>query len=103
MALVLKPSNGPPVTDKELLGPVPTPTKKEAKGNPVRWHLNEVLAGIRKDKGDKVVVRGNKIPVVRRLPTGIFEFDFYTGGGFPCGRYTIVYGPESSPTRPTCA
>lgn len=58
--------------------------------------LSEVLAGIRKDKGDKVIVSGNMIPVVRRLPTGIFEFDFYTGGGFPCGRYTIVYGPESS-------
>lgn len=58
--------------------------------------LMEVLAAIRKEKGDKVVVTGNKIPVVRRLPTGIFEFDFYTGGGFPCGRYSIVYGPESS-------
>jgi recombination protein RecA len=67
------------------------PEKKVSSGT-----LTEVLAGIRKDKGDKVVVTGNTIPVVRRLPTGIFEFDFYTGGGFPCGRYSIVYGPESS-------
>lgn len=67
----------------------------EKKKSPSAGTLNEVLAGIRKDKGDKVVVSGNKIPVVRRLPTGIFEFDFYTGGGFPCGRYSIIYGPES--------
>src|ERR1017187_6765122 len=26
----------------------------------------------------------------------MFEFDYFTGGGFPKGRYTIVYGPESS-------
>jgi recombination protein RecA len=64
--------------------------------------LQEVLVGIRKDKGEKVVVAGNEIPVVRRLPTGIFEFDFYTGGGFPCGRYSIVYGPESGNKTNVC-
>lgn len=74
----------------------PPPKKKDTKKGPISGSLDEVLAGIRKDKGDKVIVQGNKIPVVRRLPTGIFEFDFYTGGGFPCGRYSIVYGPESS-------
>lgn len=31
-----------------------------------------------------------------RIPTGIFEVDYATGGGFPCGRYSVVYGPESS-------
>lgn len=31
-----------------------------------------------------------------RIPTGLFEFDYSTGGGFPCGRYSVVYGPESS-------
>lgn len=86
MALVVK--SPTPVVEAE------SPKKKT--GKPVSGALSEVLAGIRKDKGDKVIVHGNKIPVVRRLPTGIFEFDFYTGGGFPCGRYSIVYGPESS-------
>lgn len=81
---------------KAAASPVPEPKKKDAKKGPLSGTLSEVLAGIRKDKGDKVVVQGNKIPIVRRMPTGVFEFDFYTGGGFPCGRYSIVYGPESS-------
>lgn len=38
----------------------------------------------------------SSIPVVLRQPTGVFEFDYATGGGFPRGRYTIVYGPWSS-------
>lgn len=82
--------------------PEPEVIKKKEKGKPPSGNLLEVLAGIRKDKGDKVVVAGNKIPVVRRLPTGIFEFDFYSGGGFPCGRYSIVYGPESSNKTNLC-
>lgn len=95
MALVVKPSTGQPVPDSPV-------KKKDVRGKPPSGTLNDVLAGIRKDKGDKVVVRGNKIPVVRRLPTGIFEFDFYSGGGFPCGRYSIVYGPESSNKTNLC-
>jgi len=50
----------------------------------------------------RILVRGNEIKPVRRLPTGIFEFDFYTGGGFPCGRYSTVYGPESSNKTNLC-
>jgi recombination protein RecA len=84
MALKL---NAPPLAT-EATSP---PDKKSTSTN-----LLEVLAAIRKEKGPKVIVSGDQIAVVRRLPTGIFEFDFYTGGGFPCGRYTIIYGPESS-------
>ena len=84
------------------LKPVPVVPKKDKGKVPPSGNLMEVLAGIRKDKGDKVVVAGNKIPVVRRMPTGIFEFDFYTGGGFPCGRYSIVCGPESSNKTNLC-
>lgn len=43
-----------------------------------------------------VVTKANKIVPVQRIPTGMFEFDYATGGGFPRGRYSIVYGPESS-------
>jgi recombination protein RecA len=96
VALVLKPEPATPTPKPE------TPKKKEKNAPPLSGTLLEVLAGIRKDKGDKVVVVGNKIPVVRRLPTGIFEFDFYSGGGFPCGRYSIVYGPESSNKTNIC-
>lgn len=84
MALTLKPK--PETPDK----------KKATAEKPVGGSLQEVVGAIRKEKGEKVIVSGNKIAVVRRLPTGIFEFDFYIGGGFPCGRYSIVYGPESS-------
>jgi recombination protein RecA len=31
-----------------------------------------------------------------RLPTGIFPIDLATGGGFPMGKFSIIYGPESS-------
>lgn len=56
----------------------------------------EIMAAIRKNKGDKVIVHGNETERVERIPTGVFEFDFYTGGGIPRGRQTILYGPESS-------
>ncbi len=99
MALVLKQTEKTvPVAESK-----PESKKKPKEtGKPVSGNLMEVLAGIRKDKGDKVVVPGNKVPVVRRLPTGIFELDFYLGGGFPCGRYSIVYGPESSNKTNLC-
>ena len=96
MALVVKPPTVSGSPEKKIIA------KKDIKGKPPSGTLMEVLAGIRKDKGDKVVVAGNAIPIVRRLPTGIFEFDFYSGGGFPCGRYSIVYGPESSNKTNLC-
>jgi len=49
-----------------------------------------------KELGAKSIVRGADIPQCKRLPTGVFEFDLATGGGFPCSRYSILYGPESS-------
>lgn len=53
-----------------------------------------ILAAIRKKKGEKVVMIGSAIPMPERLPTGIFEFDLMTGGGFPYNRMSILYGPE---------
>jgi recombination protein RecA len=58
--------------------------------------LAALIAQIQKDKGDKIVYRGRDVPNVIRLPTGDFEFDFNTGGGFPRGRISLIYGPESS-------
>ena len=103
--MALKFPGKPVVEDETDVVEEKSPTsikKKDIKGKPPSGNLTEVMAGIRKDKGDKVIVAGNKIPVVRRLPTGIFEFDFYTGGGFPCGRYSIVYGPESGNKTNIC-
>jgi len=44
----------------------------------------------------RTVSRANQILPIKRIPTGLFEFDYKTGGGFPCGRISVVYGPESS-------
>jgi recombination protein RecA len=70
------------------------------KGNPVKTvkasELDQLVAQFKKDKGEGVVIMGNQVPIVKRQPTGIHEFDLGTGGGFPCGRYSILYGPEGS-------
>lgn len=58
--------------------------------------LAAVINQVRKDHGEKTVVKGSEVPDVKRLPTGDFEFDFNTGGGWPRGRLAIIYGPESS-------
>jgi RecA/RadA recombinase len=58
--------------------------------------LAQAMATIVKQLGPKALVYGSQIPQVERLPTGVFEFDLATGGGFPFNRYSIVYGPESS-------
>jgi recombination protein RecA len=70
--------------------------KKEKEVVKPAANLQEILAALRKEKGSQVAVKANAIPKVERLPTGIFDLDFYLGGGFPCGRYSIIYGPESS-------
>lgn len=64
--------------------------------------LKGIIEAISKQKGDQVVTSGSRIPTVGRIPTGVFEFDFSTGGGFPRSRYSIVYGPESSGKTNIC-
>lgn len=64
--------------------------------------LAVVLSALRKKYGEKSVVKGNTIPQARRIPTGVFEFDLATGGGFPRGRISLVYGPESSGKTNIC-
>lgn len=87
----------PPPEPVKAETPKPEPVKQEkGKKAEVPTTLADVLKAVRKSKGEKIAVVGNAIPAVRRLPTGIFELDFYLGGGFPRGRYSIVYGPESS-------
>jgi recombination protein RecA len=58
--------------------------------------LASVLKKIEKEVGPYIISKGDTIPPVQRLPTGNFDFDFALGGGFPKGRYSIIYGPESS-------
>jgi recombination protein RecA len=63
--------------------------------------LKAVMMAINKSKPNVLYV-GSSIPQVRRLATGVFEFDYATGGGFPRGRMSIVYGPESSGKSNIC-
>lgn len=37
-----------------------------------------------------------------RIGTGFFAFDLATGGGFPIGRTSVVYGPEASMKSTLC-
>lgn len=84
--------------------PKPLPAKPAAeiaapviiKGPQGPSELAQAMAKISKELGPKAIVKGSQIPQVKRLPTGVFEFDLATGGGFPFNRYSIVYGPESS-------
>lgn len=80
-------------------GGSPPPPKMEVKA--LVSEMAAVLAAIKKEKGDKVCVAGSQIPDVERILTGCFEFDYYTGG-FPRGRLSIVYGPESSGKSNVC-
>lgn len=57
----------------------------------------EILKKINKDHGKHIAtVGGSDYEDIARLPTGIFALDLAMGGGFPQGKCSIVYGPESS-------
>jgi len=46
--------------------------------------------------GERVVSVGAEHEDTERIPTGLFELDLALGGGFPKGRPSIIFGPESS-------
>lgn len=76
--------------------PTATPKSEQKPEKKSAGELASVLLAARKAKGEGIAVTGRNIPQVKRIPTGIFEFDLAVGGGFPRSRYSIVYGPESS-------
>lgn len=73
--------------------------KKEKEGKKgalkVGTNLAAIIAATEKKKGQGIFMVGRNVPDAERIPTGVFEFDLQTGGGFPRGRYTILQGPES--------
>ena len=56
----------------------------------------DLLAGFQKDYGESIGSFGGHLTNTDRIPTGMFELDLALGGGFPRGKCSIVYGPESS-------
>lgn len=69
---------------------------KTVRDIPVPKELDKVLAELRKQHGNSVVVAGNKVRPPWRIPTGIFSFDLATLGGIPHSRCSMVHGPKHS-------
>lgn len=59
-------------------------------------NVDEVFKALKKTYGDSVITKGVHLAETTRIPTGVFEFDLASGGGFPKGRISLLYGVESS-------
>lgn len=57
---------------------------------------SELIKKYKKESGDTAVEIGVSLEEADRIPTGIFHFDLASGGGFPIGKMSLVYGHESS-------
>lgn len=63
----------------------------------------DIVAKMKKEYGGSIAKMGNEQYVdTPRLPTGIFPLDLASGGGFPMGRVSLVFGPESSNKTNIC-
>ncbi len=51
-------------------------------------------AKLQKEFGKEIGGKGAEYETVDRIPTGWFQFDVGSGGGFPRGMVSMVYGPE---------
>jgi len=58
--------------------------------------LEQILKKAHKDFGEGIGGKGHSLLPVDRIKTGMFALDLATGGGFPRGKTSIIYGPESS-------
>lgn len=59
--------------------------------------MKELIKGFGKTYKDTTIATvGVQSSDPSRIPTGLFTFDLATGGGFPTGRVSILYGTEDS-------
>ena len=58
--------------------------------------VKAIVKDINDDYGTPVVGTGVTWSETDRIPTGWFPFDLATGGGFPMGGVSVIFGPESS-------
>ena len=56
----------------------------------------DLLAVFQKDLGNEIGSFGGHLINRDRIPTGLFPLDLALAGGFPRGKCSIIYGPESS-------
>lgn len=74
-------------------------TKKDAKGKKgkkVILTAAQTVRSINAKLGKSMIQPASKQGKLRRIRTGVFELDVYTGGGWPCGRTALVWGPKST-------
>jgi recombination protein RecA len=58
--------------------------------------MSDMLKTFQKDMGEDIGNFGGTLVNSDRVPTGLFPLDLALGGGFPRGRCSMIYGPESS-------
>lgn len=56
----------------------------------------KLVEQFKKSFGDGIAEFAPELKDCARLQSGLFAFDLASGGGFPRGRTSIIYGPESS-------
>lgn len=56
----------------------------------------DLLTDFQKEYGESIGNFGGSLVDSDRVPTGMFPLDLALGGGFPRGKCSIIYGPESS-------
>lgn len=59
-------------------------------------NTKQLTAKFNKEYGDHTAAAGMELPYFQRIPTGLFQLDLATGGGFPMNRVTTIFGTESS-------
>jgi len=58
--------------------------------------MADMLATYQKDMGEEIGSYGGRLLEAERIPTGLFPLDLAMGGGFPRGKTSVIFGPESS-------
>lgn len=71
-------------------------TKKADSSAATGVSAKALLKTFQKDLGEGVGSVGGALVHNDRLPTGIFPLDLKLGGGFPRGKVSLIFGPESS-------
>ena len=56
--------------------------------------IKNTVKKLQKEFGKEIGGKGSGYEIVDRIPTDWFQFDLSSGGGFPRGMVSIVYGPE---------
>lgn len=68
--------------------------KKDGADPPKRRSAHEILRQFRAKYGERVGAIGERVSPPPRIPTGVLEFDIASGGGFPAGNMSIVWGDK---------